>query len=219
MITGNCALIELTNDNVHTYHLTGSRFFGDAGPSSDWDYFVKEDPHIENFLARSGWCQEFDGSYNDPVLVSCWRKDNVHVQVVEDVDLKLKVQDFIKEKNLLSKMTHGIRTRSERRAIHRIVWMVALQTYKYAQAEIGRMSPIHPDDYKYHSLGKFNYVTIEMVQAAHSEEEVKSLVKWMVGQTFPMTDDTNFPIYGGDYSRWLRQVMLADMDPVEQNND
>lgn len=81
-----------------TFWLTGSRFFGTHRDDSDYDFFTQDYMGIELYLAQGlGFHREWSESYTDPIAKSCWRKDNVHVQVVSDADLKLDVQMWLKE--------------------------------------------------------------------------------------------------------------------------
>jgi hypothetical protein len=81
-----------------TFWLTGSRFFGTHSHNSDYDFFTQHDEDVERYLEMElGFHREWSESYTDPIAKSCWRKDNVHVQVVSDADLKLDVQMWLKE--------------------------------------------------------------------------------------------------------------------------
>ena len=100
MIDGDTAFNVLSNDQ-RTYHLTGSRYFGVAKRDADYDFFVQIDSGIESYLEQNGFTLEFGaGSYSDPLVCSCWAKDNIHIQVVKNAQLKSRVQVFLKKHNL-----------------------------------------------------------------------------------------------------------------------
>lgn len=81
-----------------TFWLTGSRFFGTHRSNSDYDFFTQDDVDIERYLCEElGFHREWGESYSDPIAKSCWKKDNIHVQVVKDADLKLEVQMWLKK--------------------------------------------------------------------------------------------------------------------------
>lgn len=94
------------------FHLTGSRYFGTATPNSDWDFFVLDENPLVRFLNESGFTYVSGHTYSDSNTAAVWKKDNVHVQVVESVRLKLQAQAIIKSFNLLKRD----------KAFNRLIW-------------------------------------------------------------------------------------------------
>jgi hypothetical protein len=86
------------------FYLTGSRFFGSANETSDYDFFTPT-TSVVDFLSSLGFnvvCGEYAG---DPNCLCVYRYKNdkvqIDIQLVRDLQLKQKVQSLIKEHNLL----------------------------------------------------------------------------------------------------------------------
>lgn len=82
----------------HEFHCTGSRYFGTATATSDWDFFVQECSEIQKSLIAIGFCR-VKNKYTDKNTVCVYQhaSANVHVQVVKDAALKARIQLAIKE--------------------------------------------------------------------------------------------------------------------------
>lgn len=79
-------------------HLTGSRFFGNVSPTSDWDFFCQDSEDNRNTLTSLGFKKQFL-CYPDPDVNTneVWRHTRypIHVQLEKDVNLKATVQQKI----------------------------------------------------------------------------------------------------------------------------
>lgn len=105
-----------------TFWLTGSRFFGTHRSNSDYDFFTQDSVDIERYLSEElGFRQEWGESYSDPIAKSCWVKDNIHVQVVKDADLKLEVQTWLKKHPQLLSFS---------KELNRAVWITAIMAFQ-----------------------------------------------------------------------------------------
>lgn len=111
MIRGmNSSLIALEN-SPFIFHLTGSRAFGTARPNSDHDFFVDNSigspvgETIETWLKTNGWSPiGRHESYDDPFIIGCWISScgGIHVQVVKDAPLKLRIQNCLIKAGILN---------------------------------------------------------------------------------------------------------------------
>ena len=87
-------------------YLTGSRYFGTALESSDWDYFAEYDEDFKDYLWEHGWVPKDSPSYGgDGLCVVVLTKDNVDIQLVNDAYKKLKGDWAIYESAFLALMT------------------------------------------------------------------------------------------------------------------
>lgn len=82
---------------------TGSRFFGFAHKESDWDFFTLDCPGVRKFLLDNGFEIDHDATYDDPTVVSVYRKyesgtTHVDIQLVSNLEQKLLVQRILKNK-------------------------------------------------------------------------------------------------------------------------
>lgn len=86
------------------FYLTGSRYFGGAHNNSDTDFFVADIGSAHDFLRYWGFTVEstsygkaaYAGYDKQTVMVYKHMDANIHVQVVRDVQVKLKAQLMIK---------------------------------------------------------------------------------------------------------------------------
>jgi len=68
------------------FHLTGSRLSSETRVDSDWDFFVKDTPHIGQDLEWLGFVNvtRNEGGYLDCSLHQIWRHpDGVDVQIIK----------------------------------------------------------------------------------------------------------------------------------------
>jgi hypothetical protein len=125
MIVGNQpVLVELDSLNCHFY-LTGSRFFGNWGDHSDWDFFTEDCQEVKSALRRMGFIHECQPLYSDPLCTSVFvhPSEKIHIQTVSDLTLKIKIQNIIKQHHLIKFCT----TKEEQRAM----WQAIYVTFKY----------------------------------------------------------------------------------------
>lgn len=130
----NCVSHELMQANTlgilvnapFRFYQTGSRYFGTPNAESDWDFFTAmyDDKGncfgIETFLRNIGFIKcgkEQAEKYNDNITVAVFAKDNVHVQIVSNINRKIAMQNILKASGLLS-------TRIDK-SVAKMLWTVA----------------------------------------------------------------------------------------------
>lgn len=120
------AVVALMNSQF-SFYITGSRYFKTNTPQSDWDFFVEKNEGVEEFLTRQGFFVDNQMSYSDPSISRVYTNpnDNVQVQVVFDVELKLLAQTVIKRKDLIT-------TNKE---INRHIWKATISTLSFIPSE------------------------------------------------------------------------------------
>lgn len=88
----------------YEFHLTGSRYFGSATFSSDWDFFTSASQKgIVEFLESLGFEKEYGRdesgelptNYVDSSVIAVYKLGNVHVQLVKSAIKKLVAQNAI----------------------------------------------------------------------------------------------------------------------------
>jgi hypothetical protein len=86
----------------HTFYLTGSRFAELTRQGSDWDFFAADDKgHVIDWLKSVGFkiLSNSDETYNSddvhPYTNLVMGKNNVHVQVVNDLELARATRDAV----------------------------------------------------------------------------------------------------------------------------
>lgn len=114
------ALLDLQNSKFE-FSLTGSRFFGGAGPDSDWDFIVCHSQEIEDFLSGFGYRLNVEvQDYLDPMTTKVFTKHfcyceeqarhyghrnfehtheclKIDIQLCHDFGIKIKIRDILKE--------------------------------------------------------------------------------------------------------------------------
>lgn len=93
------------------FYLTGSRFFETSTLHSDWDYFCEDGFDVRMWLERNGFNKEFGAYYNDQNTMAVYQRDNVHVQCVKDVNMKMKIQSEMFDNNMGILLTNKTRSR------------------------------------------------------------------------------------------------------------
>ena len=93
--------IETLNKSQFKFYLTGSRYFGNATATSDWDFFVQDSPMVRKWLESEGYWHgtkfnEEDPHYVDDFMTVLYQCGNVHIQVIQYVDWKYRTQVFLK---------------------------------------------------------------------------------------------------------------------------
>ena len=104
----------------HVFHLTGSRYFGYYSELSDWDFFVEDHQNLHAELEDMGF-KMMPGGYDDPVTAEVWHHpDDIHVQVVTDIEVKKTAQQIIRDNFLI----HGGMSKE----IQKVVWYNVIRT-------------------------------------------------------------------------------------------
>jgi hypothetical protein len=122
MIKNDTTAIGQLASSTATFYLTGSRFFETHRDYSDYDFFVQGDAGLAFELEQMGFKREPGGCYADPLTLSVWVKENVHVQVVSNAKLKITIQDFLRESGLLNTRLSKVE--------QRLIWKVAILSYQ-----------------------------------------------------------------------------------------
>ena len=87
------------------FHLTGSRFFGTATETSDWDFFTQHCEVTKRWLSKNGFftLTHSANSYNDQETKCVMRFTSgsfqIDVQLVNDVKKKVRINNAIKHRN------------------------------------------------------------------------------------------------------------------------
>lgn len=105
------------NESQFEFHLTGSRFFGNYGLGSDYDFFVQfEQPFtadslcdttIVKELVKLGFRTLMGSDYTDKLTVAVYRKPatkdecQIDVQLCLDAALKSQVQEVLRQTGAL----------------------------------------------------------------------------------------------------------------------
>jgi len=98
-------IIAYLDMSINTYYLTGSRFFGNFKEDSDWDFFAFASEETRRELVTMGFkrinCENFiDLGYNQDQFVDILELEVidgvVQVQLVNNIEAKTQVQNFIK---------------------------------------------------------------------------------------------------------------------------
>lgn len=95
------------------FELTGSHFFGNYKPNSDWDFFVEDSFSTREWLTSHGFNLLSEAYENDPQITAIFRYGNVEegefpqvdVQLTLNVEKKRKVQEILKANHLIFGMT------------------------------------------------------------------------------------------------------------------
>lgn len=97
--------MDFVRESDLNFHLTGSRFFGNDGLNSDYDYFVQDGLGVQYELMRAGFVHCMDESYCDKNTTYVFRKDDVHIQLTKDVEKKIKAQRLIFASDLSDRLS------------------------------------------------------------------------------------------------------------------
>lgn len=93
-----CALVT----SNHQFHLTGSRFFGNARENSDWDFFTYNTPEVQGMLQALDFQYVSESYADDPEVVTVLRYEQgdvwFDVQLLDDIERKCQAQAYLKEK-------------------------------------------------------------------------------------------------------------------------
>ena len=109
------ALTDLESLN-HSFYLTGSRFFGNTRPDSDYDFFTQYTLSIRTLLTQLGYEKlswySYEGGPLDANCAVVYRKYlddensfygtmNIDIQLQKDIDKKIRAQDELKKSGIL----------------------------------------------------------------------------------------------------------------------
>lgn len=104
----NMAVIAALQNSEHQFYLTGSRYFGDHGENSDWDFFIDSGKYqkVAPFLRSLGFHpmgEEYreNSSYRDVNTHEVWRwesstQSSVDVSFTHSIQRKLRVVAALK---------------------------------------------------------------------------------------------------------------------------
>lgn len=95
----------MKKDSCISFYLTGSRLFGTSIHTSDWDFFVADSIPLREFLEQHSFQKNPNGDtleYSDGVTKEIYFRDNIHIQIVQDLQLKLDMQTILYQSRLLS---------------------------------------------------------------------------------------------------------------------
>ena len=90
--------LQILQSLKYEFVLTGSRRFGDASPTSDYDFFVHDDGYVSEVLMDKGFRKvSNDEGYSDIPDTTVFRKHNVDVQVRKDADKFEKICQWLEQ--------------------------------------------------------------------------------------------------------------------------
>lgn len=99
-------LPDMADQSQVDFHATGSRYFGNFGVDSDWDFFAEDTPDAQEWLREKGFVklthpEMIRDNYDRDYLLSevweyTWRSFKVQVQLVSCYYTKKKAQEIIK---------------------------------------------------------------------------------------------------------------------------
>lgn len=132
----------LLRDTKFRFHLTGSRFFGNTRPSSDWDFFTTHTDECEEWLKSIGFRCIHVSAYKDIQLVKLlrWtppsptdpmepspsvREPQIDIQMVRDAGLKERAQAYIFSNPTLLKFYLGMNNPYHRDMLWDLVYSAA----------------------------------------------------------------------------------------------
>lgn len=102
IVMGTESLLDLLNSSEIKFYLTGSRYFGPVTLAADWDFFVQNSSQVLHYLEFHSFKILSETNYKDCSTISVYRRNNVDVQVVADVNAKILAQKLIRQYRLLS---------------------------------------------------------------------------------------------------------------------
>lgn len=129
---------------AYTFFLTGSRYFGDFQPKSDWDFYIGYSPYLVDALVELGFKYSKDSQYNDPSICyvltlpktvkETWREDGTGTIEITcpKIDIQVIKADWMTAKNctqlyLLERKHDYLKADKEKR---KFLWEAMLQAMK-----------------------------------------------------------------------------------------
>lgn len=107
-------------------HLTGSHYFGTARPGSDVDFYAADSEQARDLLERLAFERlEVDRSSGSAIAAIYWRSDaRIHVQLVDDVERKERVQRLLRDVGL----ANDLRDKTLSRRLWQFAYKLAAET-------------------------------------------------------------------------------------------
>ena len=91
--------VKQLHESPFDFQLTGSRFFGNDRPDSDWDFFVESSRDVAEYLLKNGY-QNQPANFQDDEIHDIFTKGNnsqkIEVILVKDLTLRRHAQTLIK---------------------------------------------------------------------------------------------------------------------------
>lgn len=127
-------------DCPYEFYLTGSRYFGNTRPASDWDFFTTWTQRCEDFLRSIGFKCIHGSAYKDMQLVKLmrWmppppespvdppsREPQIDIQMVRDAGLKERAQAYIFSNPMLLQLYLELKLPSKRDVLWDLVYAAA----------------------------------------------------------------------------------------------
>jgi len=91
----------------YMFRLTGSRYFGSWQRRSDFDFFTENTASINSYLKSKGFVIVLSGDYTDALTDLVYRKGKVHVQIINNVLLKQRIQKAINDSGVIGTIMRG----------------------------------------------------------------------------------------------------------------
>ena len=137
-------VIQKLHDSKYQFVMTGSRVFGGVTLESDYDFFVKHDDSIDDFLDKLSFYRNHEKEYKDVSIVSIYTREPtfssnppIDIQVLSPVMFEAKIA----VQNILFKMYGGVRGGLPGdKQFRRVLWDVALAMYQGGQESITKDS-------------------------------------------------------------------------------
>lgn len=109
------------------FYLTGSRYFGNVRPKSDWDFFVDDSQKVREFLGSEGFIEQplWRSEYLDQNTSAVFRKNGVDIQLVKDIQMKHVAQEILKK----SEATNVMHNKAQHSALWKIVYQCMSDMY------------------------------------------------------------------------------------------
>lgn len=112
-------LINILSASSFDFHLTGSRYFGNATIASDWDFYAQDSIAIREFLEQNGFRREakYSSEYVDLNVARVYvsKLASIDVQLQNNVNLKTAAQLILK--NLVAVHTWNTKSKEDRRLL------------------------------------------------------------------------------------------------------
>lgn len=141
------------NGSSQAFYLTGSRFFGNFHEGSDWDYFTDKSQWIADTLRDNDFFRIDITNHNymdlNTAAVFEHTKVPIHIQLVDDVELKIAVQNMIKESHLLDHLMN----KQQRKAL----WNACYQAYAYGRNRKSERTELRMPIPQLSSVGKMHF--------------------------------------------------------------
>jgi hypothetical protein len=124
---GSSVKTAMINSEKFKFFLTGSRYFKNNKPESDWDFFTEQKEGVTDFLSNIGFIRLAFNSYRDQETICVYRNklERVDIQIVQNAELKRLTQEYLyahaDTRRLLQTLPKGQRT---------VIWDFAFRLMK-----------------------------------------------------------------------------------------